>query len=122
MHQMLGYLAGLTGGGPVRDSLIDSTSPLAADVAPGLYERDGYAEIVNTGPRESEIDRCTEEEFKKRFQLPSTEDDAEQKPETLSAALTVAGDLRDDEKWYWVVFILAGTLLVEGFVANRTAA
>ena len=42
------------------------------------------------------------------------------KPETLSTALTVAGDLRDDEKWYWVVFILAGTLLVEGFVANRT--
>ncbi|HEY3969234.1 MAG TPA: BatA domain-containing protein [Planctomycetaceae bacterium] len=122
MHQMVGYLAGLTGGGPVRDSLIDSTSPLAADVVPGLYERDGYAEIVNTGPRESEIDRCTEEEFKKRFQLPATEGDEEQKPETLAAALTVAGDLRDDEKWYWVVFILAGALLVEGFVANRTPA
>ncbi len=122
MHQMVGYLAGLTGGGPVRDLLIDSTSPLAADVVPGLYERDGFAEIVNTGPRESEIDRCTEEEFKKRFQLPAAEGDAEQKPETLSAALTVAGDLRDDEKWYWVVFILAGTLLLEGFVANRTPA
>jgi hypothetical protein len=122
VHQMVGYLSGLTGGGPVRDVLIDSTSPLAADVAPGVYERDGFAEIVNTGPRESEIDRCTEDEFKKRFQMPSTEEDAEQRPETLAAALTVAGDLRDDEKWYWVVFILAGTLLVEGFVANRTAA
>src|SRR5207245_5829242 len=57
MHQMLGYLAGLTGGGPVRDVLIDSTTPLASDVVPGVFERDGYTEVVNTGPRESETDR-----------------------------------------------------------------
>jgi hypothetical protein len=122
MHQIIGYLAGLTGGGPVRDVLIDTSSPLAADVAPGFYERDGFAEIVNTGPRESEIDRCTEEEFKKRFQLPLTAEDTEQKPEAQATSQTIAGDLRDDERWYWVLLCLTGTLLIEGFVANRTAA
>jgi hypothetical protein len=38
------------------------------------------------------------------------------------APAALAADLRPDELWYWAVFILLGTLLVEGFVANRTAA
>ena len=121
MHQMLGYLAGLTGGGPVRETLIDSNSQLAADVVPGVFERDGFTEVVNSGPRESEIDRCTPEEFANRFQLTLHEEDA---APTVGGRPTLAltGDLRDDEVWHWVVLILLGVLLIEGFVANRTAA
>jgi len=121
MHQMLGYLAGLTGGGPVREVLIDTTSALAADVVPGVYERDGFTEVVNVGPRESETDRCTPEEFANRFQLTLHEQGAAPLAQSRSA-LALSTDLREDEKWYWAVFILLGVLLLEGFLANRTAA
>lgn len=122
MHQMLGYLAGLTGGGPVRDVLIDSMSTLPADVIPGVYERDDYTAVVNTGSRESEIDRCTPDEFANRFQLTLNEADAAHEARTQSATLALTGDLRDDEIWHWFTLVLLSFLLVEGFVANRTAA
>jgi hypothetical protein len=123
VHQMLGYLAGLTGGGPVRDVLIDSTTPLAADVVPGIIERDGFTEVVNTGPRESETDRCTVDEFANRFQL-TLNDEEKAAPEATAraAAAAFSGDLRDDEIWQYVLLGLVGALLIEGFVANRTAA
>jgi hypothetical protein len=122
VHQMLGYLAGLTGGGPVRDVLIDSLSAaLPADTVPGVFQRDGYTEVVNTGPRESEIDRCTVDEFANRFQL-KLNDGTEQQIFAKAAPTTLTADLRPDEYWYVAVFILLGILLVEGFVANRTAA
>ena len=69
MHQTLGYLAGLAGGGPVREVLIDADAALESDAEAGVFERNGYAEVVNLGPRESETDRCTHEEFSRRFQL-----------------------------------------------------
>ena len=37
VHQMLGYLAGLTDGGPVRNALLDSTESVT-DEAPGVYK------------------------------------------------------------------------------------
>ena len=122
MHQILGYLAGLTGGGPVRDVLIDSTSTQPADVVTGVFQREGYAAVVNTGARESETDRCTPEEFANRFQLSLDETDAARDVRTQSAVMTLAGELRSDERWYWVVLVLVSFLLIEGFVANRTAA
>ena len=97
------------------------TAILAADVVPGVFERDGFTEVVNTGPRESEIDRCTPDEFANRFQLTLHEEDSAPRAGGR-AALALTGDLRDDELWHWVVLILLGVLLVEGFVANRTAA
>jgi hypothetical protein len=123
MHQMLGYLAGLTGGGPVRDVLIDSTSTQPADAVTGVFQRDGYAAVVNTGARESETDRCTPEEFANRFQLSLDETDQAREVRVQNAAVKAqAGELRSDERWYWVVLILISFLLIEGFVANRTAA
>lgn len=122
MHQILGYLAGLTGGGPVRDVSLDGVALRGADVTPGIYEREGFTEVVNPSPRESETDRCTAEEFGKRFELALGEEAAEASARPLAASLALTGDLRDDEVWYWVVFILLGILLLEGFVANRTAA
>lgn len=121
VHQLLGSLAGLTGGGPVRDVLIDSTSPLAADVVPGVFERDGYMEVVNTGPRESETDRCTPEEFAIRFQL-TLNDEEEGREIRSQTPAALSADVRPGEFWHWPVFILLGLLLVEGFVANRTPA
>jgi hypothetical protein len=122
MHQVLGYLAGLTGGGPVRDVSLDGVVARGADVTPGIYEREGFTEVVNPSPRESETDRCTPEEFAKRFELALGDQETETSARPLAASLALTGDLRDDEVWYWVVFILLGILLLEGFVANRTAA
>jgi hypothetical protein len=122
MHQVLGYLAGLTGGGPVRDVLIDAVAARGAAATPGIFEREGFTEVVNPSPRESEIDRCTPDEFANRFQLVLGDQEVAEAGRPLAASLALTGDLRDDEVWYWVVFILLGILLLEGFVANRTAA
>jgi len=76
---------------------------------------------VNTGPRESETDRCTPDDFANRFQLTLHDDDTAPLARAMGS-LALTADWRDDEIWHWVVFILLGTLLAEGFVANRTAA
>lgn len=120
VHQLLGYPTGLTGGGPLRDALIDALSP--ADAAPGVFDREGYSEILNSSPRESETDHCTKEEFANRFQLALTDGSEERLQTTAPAEAAFSGDLRDDELWHWVVFALVGMLLTEGFLANRTAA
>ncbi|HEY2250667.1 MAG TPA: BatA domain-containing protein [Planctomycetaceae bacterium] len=122
MHQVLGYMAGLTAGGPVRDVLIDSISTLPADVVPGIFEHDGYTAVVNTGARESETDRCTREEFANRFQLTLDDTETAQEVRAPVQSLVLTGDLRDDEIWHWVILVLLSFLLVEGLVANRTAA
>lgn len=117
MHQMLGYLAGLAEGGPVRDAVVD-----AADVSePGVYDRDGYWLVVNPSPRESETDRCTPDDFAERFQLGL--DDADAAHQSSAGPQRAASmELRDDEIWYWAVLALAGLLIVEALVANRTTA
>jgi hypothetical protein len=121
VHQMLGYLTGLTEGGPVRNVRIEAAGLDAADAVPGVFRRDGFWEVVNPSARESETDRCPPEEFANRFGLNLGEDDAH-----TGATVQVAGlsseELRDDEIWHWAVFGLLGLLLAEGLVANRTAA
>lgn len=121
VHQMLGYLAGLTDGGPVRNVLLDSTEAVADEV-PGVYQRDGFWEVVNPSPRESETDRCTREEFANRFGIKLHEDEEPviRAGAGLQAATTI--ELRDDEVWHWIVFGLLGVLCVECFLANRTTA
>jgi hypothetical protein len=121
VHQMLGYLAGLTDGGPVRNVLLDSTEAVADEI-PGVYQRDGFWEVVNPSPRESETDRCTREEFADRFGIKLQEDEETviRAGAGLKAATTI--ELRDDEVWHWVVFGLLVMLCVECFLANRTTA
>jgi len=150
VHQLLGYLAGLTEGGPVREEEIGDWGPgttvwglgtsvqgsglrvqgtflspphppTPSSLTPGVFAREGFTEVLNTDPRESETDRCTPEQFAAwfHFRLPSEEDAAS----AQSAARATLGDhLRPNEVWHWVILGLLGCLFLEVFLANRTAA
>lgn len=123
VHQMLGYLAGLAEGGPLREALIDAAGTMAGDAVPGVHDRGKYREVINVSPRESETDRCTREEFAKRFELKLHESvPAEQVAAAGLNLSTSTTELRDDEIWHWVVFVLLAVLFIENFLANRTAA
>jgi hypothetical protein len=84
--------------------------------------RSGYTLVIGHGPREAETERCTPEEFVKRFGLKPAD-------ETVAAAAaedkvpeTMGTELIDSEVWHWLAMLLVVTLVVEGFVANRTEA
>jgi len=121
VHQMIAYAAGLAEGGRVRQAIA------GGDHAPGITDVDGVCRVTNPDPAESETDRCTPREFADRFgfRLP------DQKPpaaDRAGIAGTRAGAgrpderLRGDELWPWLALALVGALLVENFLANRTAA
>lgn len=116
IHQFLGYLSGLTEGGPVRDALLESPTEV-----PGFIAQDGFWQVLNTNPRESETDRCTQDEFADRFQVHLDEEIITSRA-AITPDVSLSSNLRDDEIWHWVVLILLGVLFFESFVANRTAA
>jgi hypothetical protein len=117
VHQMLGDLAGLTDGGPVRAVTLDANLQNGELPEPGVVATDGRWQVVNVSPRESETDRCTPEEFGHRFGLQLPEVDATGTP-LAASALSV--DVRDDEVWHWVILALLVLLCGEAFLANRT--
>ena len=121
IHQMLGYLAGLAEGGPVRNVLLDVAQAGEAGPIPGVVDRGRFHEVINADPRESELDRCTREEFAARLKLKLQ--DAELPPSGLDVA-HVAGvaQSRPDEIWHWLMLPLMALLLCEQFLANRTTA
>jgi hypothetical protein len=114
-YQLLGYLGGLTEGGPVRNVSIDGQTD--GDHTPGVFEAGRHWNVINVSARESETDRCTIEEFINRFGLASGNGVA--KPE-MSQVRAAGLDVRDDEVWPVVLVVLLALLLAEGFLANRT--
>jgi Aerotolerance regulator N-terminal len=115
LHQMVSYVSGLADGGRIRPAIAD------AERKPGVVESEGLVHIVNPDPLESESARCTLKEFADRFgfQLPRP------LPQdgTQEATPGIGDDrLRNDEMWPWLALTLVGLLLVENFLANRTAA
>lgn len=129
VHQMLGSLTGLIEGGPVRERRIESSHAADAESVPGLYERNGYWEVINSSPRESDPERCTLEEFAGRLGIrqslasggrqPADAQPAPVEQDSLERPSYVA-DLREDEIWHWIAFAVLGILFAEGFLANRT--
>jgi hypothetical protein len=118
VHQMLGDLAGFTGGGPVRPVTLDANLEEDQERQPGVVAIDGRWQVVNVSPRESETDRATPEEFAHRFGLQLPEID--RVTGTALAAAPLSVDVRDDEVWHWVVLALLVLLCGEAFLANRT--
>jgi hypothetical protein len=115
VHQMVAYVSGLAEGGRIK--------PVIADDAhkPGLVDSDGLVQVVNADPMESQTARCTPKEFADRFgfplPVPAAETVAQPGPRGI------ADDrLRSNEIWPWLALTLFGMLLVENFLANRTAA
>ena len=122
IHQMLGYLSGLTEGGPVRVSSLDRQE--GVEPVPGIFAREGFCEVVHTDPRESEGERVTPEQFAARFHF-QLSDRLSGEDESASSAATAqaAGDrFRPAEIWPWVILGLFGFQLAEVFLANRTTA
>jgi hypothetical protein len=120
VHQMLGHLAGLTEGGPVRNVVLDDAdSGAGQDAAPGVLDRHTYHEVINFHPRESETDRCSRGELAARFKFAIQAGEDEQSAESLTGAAATA-DFRQDEVWHWVLLTLMAILFVESFLANRT--
>ncbi len=114
LHQMVAHVAGLGEESRVRQDLANDQRK------PGIIQPDGVVHVVNTDPLESETDRCTPAEFAGRFGFKLPE------PVVHTAAgprrRIVDERLRSDELWPWLAMMLAGLLLVENFLANRTAA
>jgi hypothetical protein len=115
VHQMVAHASGLSEGGPIRQELA------GADRMPGLVESDGILRVISPDPYESETARCTLKEFADRYGFPL--------PELRAVAAKDEGDkksaddrLRGDEIWPWVALSLIGLLMLEQFLANRTAA
>ena len=119
VHQMLGDLAGLTGGGLVRPVILEGTTP--SGQSPGVIAEQRHWNVVNVSPRESETDRLSADEFASRFEIPLASGGGDSAAHSADA--TQAGfDMRNDEIWHWVALCLLGLLCGEAFLANRTAA
>jgi hypothetical protein len=114
LHQMIDYVSGQgENGGVSHDTAGDGRKP-------GIVQTDGVIHVVNPGPLESETARCTPAEFASRFgfKLPGPLAHASAGQRTAIAD----EQSRGDELWPWLALMLAGLLLVEYFLANRTAA
>ena len=114
LHQMIEYVSGLGDEGRIRQE----TARL--DRKPGIVQPDGIVHVVNVDPLESETARCTPAEFAARFGFKLPEPVA---PIAAGPGRRIADErLRSDELWPWLAVIVVGLLLVENFLANRTAA
>jgi hypothetical protein len=115
IHQMLAYATGLTEGGSIR------LKTATADLPQGISESDGLIHVANADPAESETARCTPQEFASRFGfvLPEPSSIASK---SKDSKFTRDDRLRSDELWPWLALSLLGLMLLENFLANRTAA
>jgi hypothetical protein len=116
LHQMVAYVSGLAEGGRIRQEIASD------DWKPGVVELDGRVHVVNPDPLESETARCTPKEFAGRYGFTLPEPPAPAAPGQGGARRIADDRLRSDEIWPWLALTLVGLLLVENFLANRTAA
>ncbi len=105
-------------GGAVRGVSLDGVANLPPETVPGVMDAKTHWRVVNAGPRESETERCTEEEFARRFGIRLSE--GEPTADEVASSLPVRDELRQDEQWHWIGLVLAGLLFLETWVANRT--
>jgi hypothetical protein len=118
VHQMVAYVSGLAEGGRVRQL------PAGDGLEPGATETDGIVRVVNADPFESDTTRCTPREFARRFgfHLPVSEAGSADAAAQARRPAKPDDRLRSDEVWPWFAAALLGLLLLEQFLANRTAA
>jgi len=115
LHQLVAYVSGLAEGGRIRLEIAGD------DRKPGVALSEGLVHVVNADPLESETARCTPKEFAGRFGFRLPEPAA---PAVAGQSTPRIADerLRSDEIWPWLALTVVGLLLVENFLANRTAA
>jgi hypothetical protein len=121
VHQMLGYLTGLNEGGPVRTLLVNQRENSDTAGTPGVFEREGYWQVVNVDPRESETERSSIDEFVKRFGVTMGTDEADGELQIASAG-PASLQFRQNEIWHWMIVALVALAALEFFLANRATA
>jgi hypothetical protein len=112
VHQLVRGAAGQAGVGPVRELP-------AAGEAPGVRQQGEFWEVRNLEPQESELERCTPEEFSQRLGVKLAENAG------ASGSVEAEGEgneLRTGELWPWLWLGLVVFWLAEGLLANRTVA
>src|SRR5262249_2722972 len=115
IHQFVGYLTDR-----LPETARVQTVPADRDHPPGITRDGGIVTVRNLDPAESEIERFSQDQFRKLFHLPESES---AKEETAAEANTLFPESqRPDELWMYVVWILLILLIAEVFVANRTTA
>ncbi len=122
MYQFLGYQSGLLAGGRVRFEVLEGAVELPEETVPGIEAKDRHTLVVSASPRESETDRCTSEEFVDRFGLKLAEEAQPEVAQAQEQPTAVGSELIDSEVWPWLATLLIAGLVIEGLVANRTAA
>ena len=119
IHQLLSYQVGLSAGGAVRVPADRERRQSTEQRIPGVEQFRRHSEVINTNPRESEPDRCSQQEFEDRFALKFVDDG----DSPVSRASMIGNiEFHHDEIWHWVAFALLAVLMLEGFVGNRTTA
>jgi hypothetical protein len=112
VHQLVRGAAGQAGAGPVRDLP-------AAGETPGVREQGEVWEVRNLEPQESELERCTPEEFAQRLGVTLAANAGEP---GASATVEKGNELRAGELWPWLWLGVILFWLAEGVLANRTVA
>jgi hypothetical protein len=112
VHQLVRGAAGQAGAGPVRDLP-------AAGEAPGVRQQGEVWEVRNLESQESELERCTPEEFAQRLGVKLADNAGAL---VLVAAEGDGNELRAGELWPWLWLGLVLFWLAEGVLANRTVA
>jgi hypothetical protein len=112
VHQFVRGAAGHVGAGPVRDLP-------ATGEAPGVRQRGEVWEVRNLEPQESELERCTPEEFARRLGVKLAENAG---GPVAPAAGEEGNELRAGELWPWMWLGVVVFWLTEGLLANRTVA
>src|SRR5262249_13765173 len=112
VHQLVRGAAGQAGAGPVRDLP-------AAGGTPGVRQQGEGWEVRNLEPQESELEKCTPEEFAQRLGVKLA---ANASDSGTVKAEEKGNELRTGELWPWLWLGVLLFWLAEGVLANRTVA
>jgi hypothetical protein len=118
VHQLIGYLTERL---PENQRVQEKPAGSGQEMEPGIIVAGKAVVVRNLDPKESEIERLTEEQFRKGYHLPVLDPNSV-KRRAAAAVKTPAGTERADEVWTYVIWILLVVLIGELFIANRTHA
>ncbi len=116
IHQMIAYVSGLAEGGRIRQVVAGD------ERKPGVVESDGLVQVVNPDPLESETARVHAQRVRGPIRLHTARARRDGRGRAGWTKRIADDRLRSDEIWPWLALTLVGLLLVENFLANRTAA
>jgi hypothetical protein len=117
VHQIFGYLTDRL---PENQRVRMEIAGPGTDKPPGIAHDQSVVVVRNLDPRESRIERFSQQQFRDEFQLADMKIAETPRP-ALAAAMPLGAE-RPSEIWTAVVWLLLAVLAIELFIANRTHA